>query len=60
VSDLLNSELSGVEGRLEDDDEAVDTDGVRRRSRVVVMTTGAEVFVFVALIPPDGDHLGGW
>lgn len=36
--DLLNSELSGVEGRLEDDDEAVDTKDVRRRSRVVEMT----------------------
>jgi hypothetical protein len=52
--DLLNSELSEVEERLEDDDAEVDTDGFRRRSRAAVMTIGAEVSMLAGFIPPDG------
>lgn len=56
----MNSELSNVEERLEDDETEVDTDCFRRRSRAAVMTIGAEVlFRFAGFIPPNRDHLDG-
>ena len=57
-SDVLNSELSDVDERLEDEETEVDTDGFRRRSRAVVMTIGAETLFLVAgFIPPDRCYL---
>lgn len=59
--DLLSSEVSDAEERLEEDDAEVDTDDFRRRSRVAVMTTGAEVLsTFAGFIPLGRDYLTGW
>ena len=53
-SDFLNSELSDVDERLEDEETEVDADDCRRRSRAAVMTIGAEtLFLLVGFIPLD-------
>ena len=57
-SDFLNSELPDVDERLEDEETEVDMDGFRRRSRVVVMTIGAEtLFLLAGFIPLDRRYL---
>jgi len=62
-SDFLNSELSDVDERLEDEEAEVDTDGFRRRSRAAVMTIGAEtLFLLAGFIPLHRCYLllGRW
>jgi len=57
-SDFLNSKPSDAEERLEGEEAKVDTDGVRRRSRAVVMIIGLErLFLLGGFIPPDCYYL---